>query len=58
MTVLAVYCYFKSKKKSVRRKKEKKGQAGKEPVYDFPQVIAESSADMELKENTYHTSNE
>ena len=49
------YCIMRKKKKGVC-------ECGKhitpkaEPVYDTPQALGESSADIELKENTCYTS--
>ena len=56
VTVLVMcYCIMKQKKEGV-------SECGKhitpktEPVYDTPQVLGESSAHIELKENTCYTS--
>ena len=58
MTALAMYCYFMSRKKRGSRGVEKQGPAEREPVYDFPQMMRENSADMELKETARYASKE
>ena len=57
MTAL-VMCYFimKKKEKKEGRENEKHKPSKAEPVYDIPQLFGESSADIELRENTCYPS--
>ena len=56
MTVLVMYyCIMKRKKKEIRED-DKQVTLKAEPVYDTPQVLGESNADIELKDNTCYAS--
>ena len=57
MTALVMcYCIMKRKKKKEGRENEKHKPSKAEPVYDIPRVLGESSADIELQENTCYAS--
>ena len=55
VTVL-VMCYCIINKKKGIDEEDKSIPPEKDPVYDTPQVFGESSADIELKENTCYAS--
>ena len=49
------YCIMKRKKKEIRED-DKQVTPKAEPMYDTPQVLGESNADIELKDNTCYAS--
>ena len=54
-TLVMYYCIMKRKKKEIRED-DKQVTPKAEPMYDTPQVFGESSADIQLKENTCYAS--
>ena len=53
--LVTCYCIMRRKKKE-GSKDDKHNPLKAEPVYDTPQVLGESGADIELKENTCYAS--